>query len=39
VRRGRNALELVRASYSWSTTAGRFEALYHRLLAAQMRPD
>ena len=39
VRRGRNALELVRASYSWSTTAGRFEALYHRLLAAEMRPD
>jgi glycosyltransferase involved in cell wall biosynthesis len=32
MRRGRNALEFVHANHSWSTTAVRFEALYHHLV-------
>jgi glycosyltransferase involved in cell wall biosynthesis len=32
MRRGRNALEFVRANHSWSTTAVRFEALYRHLV-------
>jgi glycosyltransferase involved in cell wall biosynthesis len=32
-RRGRNALELVRAKYRWSVIAGRFEELYMQLIS------
>ena len=38
-RRGRNGLELVRADYSWPKIAGKFEALYRRLLAATAPPS
>jgi glycosyltransferase involved in cell wall biosynthesis len=30
-RRGRNALELIRAEYRWPVIAGRFEELYLQL--------
>ncbi|MDO8612312.1 MAG: glycosyltransferase, partial [Dehalococcoidia bacterium] len=30
-RRGRNALELIRAEYGWPVIAGRFEELYLQL--------
>ncbi len=36
-RRGRNALDLVRSSYSWYTIAKRFEEVYRQVLNAQRR--
>ncbi len=38
-RRGRNALELVGNSYSWSSIARRFEELYRQLLTAKIAPS